>query len=370
MRRWYQLAKSVVKSNFGRLDHPMKLTFILTYNCNTRCQMCNIWKRDSRGQMTADEVETFFSKNRRFNWVNLSGGEIFLRKDLLEIVRSLFRHSPNLFLLDFPTTGQTPERIESAVREIITLRPKRLLVTVSLDGPPEVHNAIRRTKGAFGRCMETFERLRSIRPSGPLGAFFGVTLSRFNQGNLAAIHEAVKEHIPWIQPSDFHVNVGQESGHYYQNAGFDVREGIDDALDREIGEFVGKKPLPITPVAYLEHRYQTLVKSFRETGRSPLPCKALSSSLFIDPFWKVYPCSMYDAPIGDLREVDFDLARIWNSDRALEVRREIEEEKCPQCWTPCEAYQTILGNLVPGRRRSGKRKDREPRDVVSGEDGG
>ena len=351
MRRWYQLAKNVVKSNFGRLDHPMKLTFILTYNCNTRCQMCNIWARDSRGQMTVEEVERFFAKNPRFNWVNLSGGEIFLRKDLMEIVRSLFRHSRDLFLLDFPTTGQTPEKIENAAREIIGLKPKRLLVTVSLDGPPEVHDQIRRTKGAFDRCLETFERLRSIKPSGPLRAFFGVTLSRFNQGRLADIHAAVRERIPWIEPSDFHVNVAQESGHYYQNEGFAVREGIDEALDREIREFVGKKPLPITPVAYLEHRYQTLVKRFRETGRSPLPCKALASSVFIDPFWKVYPCSMFDAPIGDLRDVDFDLGKIWHSERALAVRREVEEEKCPHCWTPCEAYQTILGNLLPRRRR-------------------
>jgi radical SAM protein with 4Fe4S-binding SPASM domain len=76
---------------------------------------------------------------------------------------------------------------------------------------------------------------------------------------------------------------------------------------------------------------------------------ALSSSIFIDPFWTVYPCSMFDEPIGNLRENGFDLGEIWNSKKSLEVLREIEEERCPHCWTPCEAYQTVLGNLTPWR---------------------
>jgi MoaA/NifB/PqqE/SkfB family radical SAM enzyme len=328
----------------------MKLTFILTYNCNTRCKMCNIWQRPSKGQMTPEEVETFFRKNPRFRWVNLSGGEIWLRPDLLELVGSLFRHCRDLFLLDFPTTGQLPARTEKGVREIIAMKPERLLVTCSLDGPPEVHDDIRRTPKAFDRCVETFERLRAIRPAGPMRAFFGMTLSKFNQGRLADTLAAVRERLPWVEPQDFHVNVAQESGHYYQNEGFDVREGIDDALEREISDFLGKKALPLNPVAFLEYRYQSLVKRFRDTGKSPLPCMALSSSLFIDPFWNVYPCSMFDAKIGNLRENGFDLGAIWSSARTREVRREIEDEKCPHCWTPCEAYQTILGNLVPGRK--------------------
>jgi radical SAM protein with 4Fe4S-binding SPASM domain len=129
-----------------------------------------------------------------------------------------------------------------------------------------------------------------------------------------------------------------------------VREGIDEALDREIEAFVGKKPLPLHPVAFLEHRYQTLVRRFRRTGRSPLPCMALSSSVFIDPFWTVFPCSMFEEPVGNLRENGFDLGAIWNSPKARRTLRTVEEEKCPHCWTPCEAYQTVLGNLTPWRR--------------------
>jgi MoaA/NifB/PqqE/SkfB family radical SAM enzyme len=368
MKRWIGLASAMLKSNFARLAHPMKLTFILTYRCNTHCEMCNIWKRSSKGQMTADEVETFFSKNRGFRWINLSGGEIWLRDDLLDLIRSMFRHSPGLFLLDFPTTGQTPERIEGGVREILTLAPRRLLITVSLDGPPEVHDRIRNKSGAFDRCVETFERLRAIRPAGPMRAYFGTTLSRYNQGRLADTLAAVRERLPWVEPTDFHVNVAQESGHYYQNEGQGVREGIGDVLHGEMESFLGKKPLPLSPVAYLESRYQRLLNRFRETGRSPLPCLALSSSVFIDPFWSVYPCSMFDEKIGNLRENGFDLGAVWRSRKAREVLRVVTEERCPHCWTPCEAYQTILGNMLPWRRIRGVIRKRGESEASDGGD--
>ena len=34
----------------------------------------------------------------------------------------------------------------------------------------------------------------------------------------------------------------------------------------------------------------------------------------------------------------------------MQTQKEIWDYDCPQCWTPCEAYQSIMGNfLVPGR---------------------
>jgi hypothetical protein len=55
---------------------------------------------------------------------------------------------------------------------------------------------------------------------------------------------------------------------------------------------------------------------------------------------------MWDAPLGNLRDSAFDLRGLWQGERALVLRREIEARRCPNCWTPCEAYQSILGNLV------------------------
>ena len=61
------------------------------------------------------------------------------------------------------------------------------------------------------------------------------------------------------------------------------------------------------PVRFLEDRYQALVSKYYETGKSPLPCTALSSSCFIDAYWNLFACSIWDAKVGNLRENGFDL---------------------------------------------------------------
>ena len=97
------------------------------------------------------------------------------------------------------------------------------------------------------------------------------------------------------------------------------------------------------------------------TGTTPMPCHSLRSSCFIDPWGTVYPCITYDRPIGSLRDTGMQLAPIWASSEARERQAEIWKGDCPQCWTACEAYPSIVGNLL--RPSSGPHpvsSDREP----------
>ena len=50
--------------------------------------------------------------------------------------------------------------------------------------------------------------------------------------------------------------------------------------------------------------------------------------------------------MGNLRGNGFDLKGLLESDRRRELRTDVIEERCTHCWTPCEAYPSILGNLV------------------------
>jgi Fe-coproporphyrin III synthase len=99
-------------------------------------------------------------------------------------------------------------------------------------------------------------------------------------------------------------------------------------------------------VKFLENRYQALIADYYETGKSPLPCTAMSSSCFIDAYWNLFPCSIWNEPIGNLRDAKMDLRALWQTERARFLRQEVVEERCSHCWTPCEAYPTILGNLA------------------------
>jgi len=342
MKRLLTLGARVARSNFGRNARPFKLTLIVTWTCDARCRMCNIWKRPKDDVMTVEEVERFFERQPWFSWVNVSGGEIWTRPDADALFAAITSRSKDLFLLDFPTTGQQTEKIVVGVEKILATDVPKLLVTVSLDGPPATHDDVRGRKGAFDNAMETFRALRKLRGK-RFDVFLGMTLSSFNQGRIFDTFDSVKAVVPDAELRELHVNVAQESAHYYQNEGMGRTQA--DATT-ELQEFVRRRGRRVNPVAYLERRYQDLVQPFLATGRTPLPCKALASSIFVDAKWNVFPCSMYDAPLGNLRDTDFDLAAIWDGEKAVGLQREIAASKCPNCWTPCEAYQTILGNLL------------------------
>jgi MoaA/NifB/PqqE/SkfB family radical SAM enzyme len=187
-----------------------------------------------------------------------------------------------------------------------------------------------------------------------------MTLLTKNADCVEATIEAIRKEVPDFKRTDLHLNIGHESGHYFDNLGQAVP--VDTArVAHAIADHNRRNGAGLHPVHFLENRYQSLVPTYYETGRSPLPCSALSTSCFIDAYWNLFPCSIWDEKIGNLRESAFDLANLWNSSKRIELRRDVKNENCPHCWTPCEAYPTVLSNLARAvTARGGKREIAAP----------
>ena len=72
----------------------------------------------------------------------------------------------------------------------------------------------------------------------------------------------------------------------------------------------------------------------------------MDASLFLDSYGNVFPSIMWDKKIGNVRDVDYDLSKIWHSRAADQARSEIKKGKDPENWTACEAYQSIIGDIL------------------------
>jgi len=333
------LAKAALRANLGRLDFPFKLTFCVTFWCNYRCTTCNIWKMAPRDELSLDEIRRFFARSGRFLWIDLTGGEVTLRKDFIDICHAVIDGCPNLLLLHFPTNGYLTDKVVAAAKAITTRpgrRPEKLIVTVSTDGDEATNDRIRGIEGGWRRQLETFKALRAL-PG--VDVVLGMTLSAGNVDHYPAAFAAARREVPDLRHDEFHVNIVHESPH--------DREKLAAAVE----EYAHLRGRPRSPVGYLEHAYLSKVRRYLETGRTPMRCHALSASCFVDSWGNVFPCTIYDRKIGSLREVDYDLARLWNTPEADRLEREIFDYHCPQCWTPCEAYQSIMGNFVTRGRR-------------------
>jgi len=342
------LAKAAFKANLGRLDFPFKLTFCLTFWCNYRCQTCNIWKMKPRDELTLDEIRRFFQRSGKFLWVDLTGGEVTLRKDFIDVCHAVIDGCPELLLLHFPTNGYLTDKVVAAARAITTRpgrRPEKLIITVSTDGDEHTNDEIRGIEGGWRHQLETFRQLRAV-PG--VEVVLGMTLSAANVDHYPVAFAAAQKEVPDLRHDEFHVNIVHESPHYLGNTDLGLRANASrEKLAAAVGQYRDlRKPAWAGPVAYLERAYLKRVQGYLEGGKTPMRCHALSASCFVDSWGNVFPCTIYDRKVGNLRESDYDLARIWNTPAAAALQGEIWESRCPNCWTPCEAYQSILGNLL------------------------
>lgn len=311
--------------------------------------MCNIWKKTCGAELTLHELEKFFSHSNKFSWIDISGGEVFLRDDLKDIFELALHNCKDLYLLHFATNGFLTEKIISTTEKILKLKPPKLLATVSLDGHRELHDKIRGIPGAYDMAIKTFSELRKFN-SRSFKVFLGMTLTADNYLEFERSSSFFKKDIPGLTYDELHVNIAQSSGHYYDNKGLSLP---DPEKLRNILEYVQSKRrhIPFSPVTYLESRYLELAGTYLKTKQCPQPCQALSVSCFLDPEGYVYPCNTYSDIAGNIRDFDYDLEKLLMSEKALKLRRKIKQGLCPQCWTPCEAYQTIIANSLGLRRK-------------------
>jgi MoaA/NifB/PqqE/SkfB family radical SAM enzyme len=348
-RPFVTLAARAFKANLTRLAFPMKLTFCITYWCNYRCKTCNIWQMKPKDELSLEEIRRFFQLSNGFSWIDVTGGEVSLRKDFVEICEAIIGNCRDLLLLHYPTNGYLTDQVVAYTREIARMRPAKLILTVSTDGDQETNDRIRGVPGGYQRQIETFRRLREI-PG--VDVVLGMTLSAHNVDHFPAAFAAAKREIPDLDYRDFHANIAHESGHYLRNTDLQLRQRVSpEALARATDSYAALRGFGLSPMNYLERSYLKRVRRYLETGRTPMRCHALRSSCFIDSWGNVFPCTIYDQKIGNLRESAFDLSRIWSSERTHELQREIWDYQCPQCWTPCEAYQSIVGNFLRPRQR-------------------
>ncbi len=337
------LAARALEANFRRPSFPFKLTFCITYWCNYKCQTCNIWKMKPRDELSLEEIQELFRKSNRFLWVDVTGGEVSLRKDFPDVCQAIIDNCKNLLLLHFPTNGYLTDQIVRYTREIARMGPEKLIITVSTDGDEAMNDKIRGVEGGWQRQIETFRKLREI-PN--VEVVLGMTLSSANVDHFPQAFAAAKKEIPDLDYRDFHVNIVHESDHYFGNAPLGVRSGITaESLAQATEQYAELRGLGWNPVNILERAYLKRVRRYLESGKTPMRCHALRSSCFIDSWGHVYPCTIYDRKVGSLRDYDFDLEKLWAEPEVVKVQKEIWEYDCPQCWTPCEAYQTILGNF-------------------------
>jgi radical SAM protein with 4Fe4S-binding SPASM domain len=309
--------------------------------------------------LSPGEVGDVISQLTHLTWLDVTGGEIFVRKDAEQVIDAIIQNAPHLKLLHWPTNGWFTDRVVAAAKRVKAARPDiDLIITVSLDGPEELHESIRNRSGSFQRAVETFAQLRAL-PD--VSVYIGTTVTRANRDRTGELEEFLVNRFPDFSSREWHWNWLQESEHFFKNG--DVEDLKPEPDGQLVKDHLRRRGLPRGPVDLMELGFLLTLERYLQGEPTGVGCQALRSTCFISPEGDVYPCHVWDRPLGNLRETRFD--EIWNGAKTLATREEVKVLACGGCFTPCEAYPALAGSPVSASANTVRGLARLAREALS-----
>ncbi len=312
--------------------HALPVLVLMPHSrCNCRCVMCDIWKANhERRELTRDDLAPHLAAIRRLGVrrVVLSGGEALLHSNLWTLVEALAEQDVRITLL---STGLLLRRHAAGVARWCDE------VIVSLDGPREVHDQIRRVPGAYDRLAEGIMAVRSVAPG--LRVVARCVVQRRNFRELAQIVAAAAE-LGCDQVSFLAVDVSTTAFNrptpWESQRIADVALAPDEvaAFERIVEETIVQHAAAFASgfVAESPEKLRRLVHYFAAlNGAGPFPettCNAPWVSAVVEADGTVRPCFFHRA-LGNLRDGTLDA--ILNHPAAIAFRRDLDVRTNPIC---------------------------------------
>ncbi len=294
--------------------YPTDVSIITTYRCQMRCKMCNIWDNptDKRQEITAKELEML----PNFKFVNITGGEPFVRRDLEEIVDVMMKKSPRVVI---STSGWHTDRIFRLAE-----RFPNIGIRVSIEGLSQKNDELRGRAGSFDRGLRV---LLTLKEMGVKDIGYGCTVSNNNSEDMLWLYRLSRELGMEFATAAFH------NSFYFHKDDNEITN-----KDEVIGNFhklIEELLKESSPKSWYRAFFNLGLINYIRGNRRMLPCEAGSANFFIEPYGDVYPCNgledrYWKESIGNIRECSsFDA--LWNSEQANKVRGFVQS--CPKnCW--------------------------------------
>lgn len=296
-------------------------TVIVTYRCNARCSMCSRYKAPSKPEEELT-VETI-RKLPQMNFVNVTGGEPFIRQDLEDIIRELYTKTDRVVI---STNGFFTDRILAMCEKF----PK-LGIRISIEGLEETNNAIRGLPDGFNRGYTTLKKLVEMHHP---DVGFGMTVQDKNAQDLVPLYKISDEMGMEFATASLHNSFYfVESKNIIHDRPM-VAKNFEDLINELLRSRSPKKWFR----AYFNHGLINYIYGQKRL----LPCDMSVDTFFIDPYGDVMPCNGTKCKevMGNLKESDWDT--LWNSPEANAVRQRVKH--CGrECW--------MIGSVSPAMKK-------------------
>ena len=338
--------------NFTK-NEPISVVHFLTNRCNARCSFCFIDFDDPntfKGELTLEEIEKLTkSFGKSLLNVNLTGGEPFARKDIIDIAK-LYILNSTIQSIYVTTNASLPDRIENFVKEITNFKDNiELTFQISIDDFPEKHNKVRKIDNLFENCIDSYFRLKKF-SSENVNPVVSITVNHENCDNIKNIFDHLV----------FKCKIDSLKCTIVRDEGVYKTPEIKKKKIYEAYSWLTNKILQSTKDGIIKN-YNTDTLQGRLHNKKDEISWNLSKKMYLEPHYispchagglfgiitasgLVYPCEILeDKVLGDLKKNDMNFMKIWNNQKTLETKNFIKKTNC-HCTYECALTYNILGN--------------------------
>lgn len=308
----------------------MEACLIVTYRCNAKCYMCNTWQYPSkREEEYGPELVDKLPEGLEF--INITGGEPFLRKDIEDIVARALTKTKRLVI---SSNGYFTGRIVKLFERF----GNRVGIRISIEGLPAANDELRGIKNGFDHGLRTLTTLHGM---GITDIGFGMTVSDRNADDMIELYRLAN-----AMGLEFATATTHNSFYFHTRENqYEDQEKVARTFENIALELLKTNKPKNWFRAYFN---MGLARKARGQKRALL-CEVGTDMFFVDPFGNVMPCNGSEQPMimGNLHEQDFDT--VWHSTQAEKVRSMVKNCE-QQCWMIGSAAPAMKKRIsIPGR---------------------
>jgi radical SAM protein with 4Fe4S-binding SPASM domain len=276
--------------------------------------MCNIWENPTskEKEITPEEIKRL--PNVKF--INITGGEPFVREDLDEIAEICFQKSPRVVI---STSGWFEDRVIALAKKFPNIG-----IRISIEGLSQKNDELRGQAGGFDKGLRT---LLTLKEMGVRDIGFGCTVSNNNSADMLSLYQLSKSLGLEFATAAFH------NSYYFHKSDNVITN--KEAVCADFEQLINWQLQENHPKSWFRAFFNMGLINYIEGNRRLLPCEAGMLNFFVEPYGDVYPCNgleekYWKESMGNIRETP-DFSAIWESEQAERVREMVR--RCPKnCW--------------------------------------
>jgi len=307
-------------------NRPYHVQWMVTRRCNYRCQGCNVWREQSRNELSAEEIKKGLDILRDIGVIEIvfSGGNPLLREDIEEILD----YASRFFITTVYDNGSMAAKKIEALRKVD-------FVAISIDSlDPAKNDYIKGVKGSWKNAINTVQRLQEER----INVVVTPTISQINLYEIVEITKYFSEKgIPlWycLYSYDLSGDARQlfSIGKMKDEFIITDRKGMVQLCESLAA--MKRKNNNILMTSELLRAVKNIYLNEQRNWR----CRALQNFFMIDHLGNVAGCHLHK-PVASI----FELPRLWDSEKFDALRRFYRA--CTQCTYLCYIFYSIHGSV-------------------------